>query len=394
MEINLKKIRIINVTLSICVALVMSGIVMDFQFMGARRDLSRTEGGEKKAAPRAPARATSDFTENEVILKGGLMAPGGRLLYMRDKPKKKVSKRPALNGKTIKAPNTNLSLKGTIVSDVGKSLAIFEDIRSKRQEIISIGGDVFGAGKITVIDEDRVLLSASGGVTHEYSMDFEANNGARPRAGGNARRGRPGGGRGNGVVAKAKWTEELKMMQDMQRVNGSGAVGHHVDTPYDDPGVVDDEDVIDDFLDDPAGEVSLLPGASESFISPVLEDRAGDVRGLASLSAAPTAKGGVDWWDAYDALGSGAGDALTYVSYNSYPSGEPVSGFMVSGSHDGLFSSVFGLASGDVIIKVNETPLDTAGAWLRASDGLWNAPNIRLSVLRDGIEARFDFEVR
>ena len=52
MEINLKKIRVINVALSICVALVMSGIVMDFQFMGDRRDLSRPERVTGRTPPR------------------------------------------------------------------------------------------------------------------------------------------------------------------------------------------------------------------------------------------------------------------------------------------------------------------------------------------------------
>ena len=401
MEINLKKVKIINVTLSIFVALVMAGIVMDFQFMGDRRDLSLPEGGEgQPATKKGQVSATSDFTENEVILSGGLLtAPGGRLIYMRDKPKKRVSRVPAVSNRRATAPNANLSLKGTIVSDEGRSLAIFEDKRTRSEEIISVGDEVFGSGRITLIDEDRVVLTVPGGGTHEYRMNFEANGAAQPNAVGNARMGRPGvgSGRGSGLVAKAKWADELKMMQDKQRMNGPGAVGRYNDVPYDDTDAAGDEseDEADMFEEDEyIDEASLLPGASESFIIPKPEGDAGHSV-LASLNTArASVPVDVDWWDVYDVLGNGSVNALAYVSYNLNTTGEPVSGFMVRESREGFFSSLFGLVQGDVITKVNEISLDTVGAWQSATDGLWNAPGIRLSVIRDGVESHFEFEVK
>lgn len=57
--------------------------------------------------------------------------------------------------------HSDITLVGTISGPPARSYAIFSD-RTGRQEVFKIGESVFGAGKLKVVDKDRVIITESG----------------------------------------------------------------------------------------------------------------------------------------------------------------------------------------------------------------------------------------
>ena len=168
-SISLKQVRATNVILSVAVAMALSAIIIDVKNLYGQPDISADQTPGLHGRSRVAAQG-KPFNANYVILKAGFAGGAGKLSYIKDKPKSPLPgqvKRPKV------VLNPNLTLVGTIVSSEGKSVAIFEDKRSRKQKAISVGEDVFGSGKLMKVEEAKALVSSGGLSPLEYPIKFK-----------------------------------------------------------------------------------------------------------------------------------------------------------------------------------------------------------------------------
>ncbi len=336
---ELKIIRASTVFLSLCLAFVMAVIFIDIKYLqdggydmpGLKKELA--EAHRPKLAPLPPAVTPAGFEDLSAIGSGGLFGDEKIILIKKERKPAKVARRAARSTEP-KPGSGNIFLKGTIVSDHGNGYAIFEDKRSKRQDVTHIGDEVFGEGKLIGVEKDKVFIVKSG-VTTYYTMASAAasvSKSVRPVTSRSKRPNRHGRHPGPG--------QEI-LRHDPFSMN----------------------------MNETAGEESDSYGSIDPNL-PALIDR-DDLD--YSLETAP--------------------EMLSYISFEPYGTESGITGFLVGEVDEESLFALLGLKRGDIISALNGLEVAGPYAWYNAIQDFYYLDEISLVVRREGIDEKLSFVV-
>ncbi|MBI5048573.1 MAG: hypothetical protein HZB54_06475 [Deltaproteobacteria bacterium] len=113
-----------------------------------------------------------EFNDYAPIVENGLFAPADKFSFLDTSTSKDV-----LPSQENSAERT-IALIGTVVSQLGKSYAIFEEIGSKRQEVFKKNAPVFDIGILKEVEKDKAYILADARKI-SFSMPLEAVDGGR-----------------------------------------------------------------------------------------------------------------------------------------------------------------------------------------------------------------------